>query len=391
MTSCRLRCIHEPSCYPFGVRKNGAKQLDRLKAHGILRYRGSRAGRASKRHIESSAGECQQLFGDLNKIEVIASNLRPIPKCKQTTRPRILREIEIIDASLHHAGVWNARSINNKHGFVNELIASSDFDFFGVVETFHEDRNTPSLIAATPDGYTYMEQARTPTGSGMNLRCYGGVCLFYRRSYVVTVKTDNRFEKFEHITVLMKKPGECFIVVVVYRPGSVRPCAQFFNEFGDLLDTLNLFSCPVYILGDLNIHFDDVTDPDTTSLQYLLTSHGLKQAVQGPTHSRGHTIDVIIIREDMNISSITVTPPSISDHSIVSFSFHTTVNQAKSQLVTKRSWKKVNRTDFMDDLMSSELYSTTSTDPTELFNLYDSTLETLADRHAPYRSFPLPG
>ena len=207
------------------------------------------------------------------------------------------------------------------------------------------------------------------------------------RIYVATLKTDNRFEKFEHITVLMKKPGECFIVVVVYRPGSVRPCAQFLNEFGDLLDTLNLFSCPVYILGDLNIHFDDVTDPDTTSLQYLLTSHGLKQTVQRPTHNRGHTIDVIIIREDMNISNISVTPLSISEHSTVSFSFHTTVNQAKSQLVTKRSWKKVNRTDFMDDLMSSELYSTTSTDPTELFNLYDSTLETLANKHAPYRSF----
>ena len=149
VASSPLRDVMPPQLYTrtqlLSLRRlnNGAKQLDRLKAHGILRYRGSRAGRASKRHIESSAGECQQQFGDLNKIEVIASNLRPIPKCKQTTRPRILKEIEIIDASLHHAGVWNARSINNKHGFVNELITSSEFDFFGVVETFHEDRNTP--------------------------------------------------------------------------------------------------------------------------------------------------------------------------------------------------------------------------------------------------------
>ena len=119
----------------------------------------------------------------------------------------------------------------------------------------------------------------------------------------------------------------------------------------------HFFNCvAVYVLGDLNIHFDQVLDPDTIKLQFMLASHGLKQAVHVPTHNRGHTLDVIIIREDMNICNITVQPPSISDHSIVSFSFHTAVTQAKSKLVSKRSWIKIDPITFNEDLMNSELY-----------------------------------
>ena len=187
--------------------KNGANQLYDLKAAGLLRYRGSRAGQAGRRSqlraTESRAYESWQPSTDLNRIEVVINRRRPIGECKQTDQPRILREIQFTDTSLHHAGAWNARSLNNKHGFVNELITSSGFDFFGIVEMFHEDQNSPSLIAASPVGYTYTEQACIPSGSEMDLRCYRGVCLFYRQNYIATSKTENRFEKFEHITVLL--------------------------------------------------------------------------------------------------------------------------------------------------------------------------------------------
>ena len=50
------------------------------------------------------------------------------------------------------------------------------------------------------------------------------------------------------------------------------------------------------IVGDFKIHVDDANDPEAAIFLDLLDSMNLKQLVTGPTHERGHTLDLIITR-----------------------------------------------------------------------------------------------
>ena len=72
----------------------------------------------------------------------------------------------------------------------------------------------------------------------------------------------------------------------------------FFTDFSDLLERLAVYSTPLMILGDFNIHMDDVTDTSASKLSDILVNHSLQQHVKSPTHSDGHTLDLFITRND---------------------------------------------------------------------------------------------
>ena len=72
------------------------------------------------------------------------------------------------------------------------------------------------------------------------------------------------------------------------------------------------------IVGDFNIHIDDTNNCYTTRFFQLLYQYDLCQFVNDPTHSAGHTIDLIIARESDNlIKTVSVHDFGISDHSLV--------------------------------------------------------------------------
>ena len=54
----------------------------------------------------------------------------------------------------------------------------------------------------------------------------------------------------------------------------------------------------ILIAGDFNFHVDNTTDPDTIKFNKILESFNLQQHINGPTHKRGHTLDLIITRNE---------------------------------------------------------------------------------------------
>ena len=71
------------------------------------------------------------------------------------------------------------------------------------------------------------------------------------------------------------------------------------------------------IAGDFNIHVDDESDVHAGKLMDLLSCHNLRQHVTCPTHVQGHTLDLLITRDDQPITVLPVDPPLLSDHSFV--------------------------------------------------------------------------
>src|ERR1043165_3890326 len=141
--------------------------------------------------------------------------------------PRQLRPIQISPVNNRtptpcKIGSWNACSINNKSALVENHIVTADLDIFAVVETSHEATNSPSLIASSPSGYSFLDKARPlPPGQDFtNLRGPrgGGICIFYKDHLQTSPKDTGYFTTFEHLSSYFTFKD--LLVVVIYRPGS---------------------------------------------------------------------------------------------------------------------------------------------------------------------------
>ena len=89
-------------------------------------------------------------------------------------------------------------------------------------------------------------------------------------------------------------------IIIVYRPpysGNHKvPSSTFFNEFSEYLESDVLCSEQLIAVGDFNFHIDVQNDNDAVTLLNTLESFGLEQYVAAPTHTVGHTLDLIISR-----------------------------------------------------------------------------------------------
>ena len=77
-----------------------------------------------------------------------------------------------------------------------------------------------------------------------------------------------------------------------------------------MLEMLVTYGCPVIIGGDLNVHVEDPTDNDATTLLDLLTTFNLVQHVTGKTHRQGCTLDLFIIPTVQSLTFRSTQPTS---------------------------------------------------------------------------------
>jgi len=76
-----------------------------------------------------------------------------------------------------------------------------------------------------------------------------------------------------------------------------------------MLERLTTFSAPLIIVGDFNIHVDDATDMQAGKLIDLLSCRNLRQHVTSPTHVHGHSLDLLITRDDQIITMLPSAAP----------------------------------------------------------------------------------
>ncbi len=90
------------------------------------------------------------------------------------------------------------------------------------------------------------------------------------------------------------------------------------------------------IAGDFNIHIDNAEIKTTKEIITVLNTFDLIQHVHGPTHNRGHTLDLLISR-GLNISSIVIKDVALSDHFCIFFDILISVTtESRSVSVRKR-------------------------------------------------------
>jgi hypothetical protein len=157
---------------------------------------------------------------------------------------------------------------------------------------------------------------------------------------------------------------------VIYRPPGAY--SVFLNEWVTLLTNLNHLK-NVLLLGDFNIHVDDVHEHPFLK---TLGEFGWKQHVSTATHENGHILDLVLTRNGSfsPIGPVSV-HPSVSDHSLVCFeiSIPRPLKEKKFRLV--RNLKKVDVSLFWSDFWNALLHTSTINNECDDVNINNNIFE----------------
>ena len=194
------------------------------------------------------------------------------------------------------------------------------------------------------------------------------MALTIKNNIKVKQEESKKFNSFEHaVCNISHKNIPNFTVVAIYHPPS--NCQEFsdttFNDqFTDLLTSLQSKYNNIIILGDINMHMEDPTNLNACILQDSIRAFNLSQHVKIPTHSKGHTLDVIITTNSTGFNNVgeLVPGPYISDHRLLAL--ETTLNKLEPQTITtkgRKSTKNINNI-FKEKFNDNKVLKSTTLD-----------------------------
>ena len=156
-----------------------------------------------------------------------------------------------------------------------------------------------------PPGYTFLSFPRDSATAG------GGIGILHKKS-VKLCSTPSTLSSvnFEHCVITINNSIQR---IAIYRPPPSRvskfKTSEFLEEFETFLDATSDTPHQVVLLSDFNLHIDIPDKSDTRKFVDIITTAGFLQHVRGPTHILGHTLDLVISREDDDlIQEVQVNP-----------------------------------------------------------------------------------
>ncbi|XP_070543766.1 uncharacterized protein [Ptychodera flava] len=334
---------------------------------GPVTHRGVRAGTRKQK----SMGVIQQLHQHFptNRITQFPSVTSTCDKCEP-----VLRKNKLLLTT------WNVRSVCNKATEVGDYITEHNIDLLAMTETWIKDTNSHVINECTPNGYSF---CHTP----LNMSSGGGVALVYKSIMKLLSWKPFNFKSFEATLATLSYNGISIKLIVLYRPPPNKrnkfTIQQFLSEFGILLEQLSSCDSHLFIVGDFNLHIDDLQNTNTKKFTDIIDSFGLKQWVQTSTHIRGHILDLIITNSESVIDSIDVHHQNLSDHCPV----HARVMLQKPPLqkrqVMYRSISAISSDVFSSDITAIPDLCRPPTDVHSAIATYNKHLSNLLDNHAP--------
>ena len=341
----------------LGIRKNNLIKSKNRKTHRGKRGKGSRRGHRDFRDYRTKYRDYQLgvNFTNLIKIE-LNSNVTNV-----------------------NIGCLNACSIKNKVDMLNEFFSECNLDFCILTETWLREEDDFYRVNISPSAYTFLDHVRSDGRRGGGT---GFLCKTLFRPKIVNCGQTLSYEFSEYS---LSVNHTHFHILIVYRPPNSN-INTFLNEFDNHLGSVILTSKKLIIGGDFNIHFDEPTNNSTKKLKDIFNSYNLRNQIYFPTHSMGHTLDLLITREYDNIGVIETNSLSyISDHCLIQMKIDVSSVPFENKQISYRKLNKINIEDLKSELSNSSiiLEDNSSLSVDDHVCLYNSTLQNLLDKYAP--------
>ena len=144
-------------------------------------------------------------------------------------------------------------------------------------------------INSSLNGYSFYHRPRKGRkgGSAAIVACSG---------LNVKIRLPEDFTSFEYIDANVRSRDQLIQFIAVYRPPysskNKSTTNTFFVEFRTLLEDVTTIPGRLLMLGDFNFHWELET-LDTFKFSDLISSMGLKQHINVPTHDKEHTLDLV--------------------------------------------------------------------------------------------------
>ena len=138
-------------------------------------------------------------------------------------------------------------------------------------------------------------------------------------------------------------------------------------------------------MGDINVHLDDTSDCNACRFRASVKSTGSIMHVREPTHRKGHTLDVLLTREndEQLVRNILVRDLGVSDHLAISFTIDVFRPGCCKTKVSLRKLHEINIRDFQEEMNISFSHASELSDVNHLVQFYNTTIVDLINSHAP--------
>ena len=380
-----------------------AEYWQRLKDLGIrAAVRGCRAGKKktkqqSTSHIPTRVTQrpsADRVHKGRQHGRGIYKHVATVDSLASTVSIRTLAAITIKHRSATKMCLLNPCSVCNKTSVLQDFVTDHNIDLMVLTETWlkGDDRDNAILAELQPHGYLSKHKARQGRG--------GGVAFMHPSTLSVTraehsVSSPPQYASFEELQCLVHTVPAVRLAAI-YRPPPSKTNGlnykTFYAEIGNYIEQLVLTPGALVIAGDFNIHVDDQSDKEAADFLSLIELFGLKQHVSGPTHRTGHNLDLVLARNrDSLAPTVSSQDHCFPDHFPVFCDLSLTTEYSRLQEVTYRKIKAINADCFIRDVSASVLCSTSATTYLDAdVALYNTTLSTIVNMHAPEKTRMIP-
>ena len=202
---------------------------------------------------------------------------------------------------------WNVRSFCNKPEVIMGILIDNEIDFAFISETWFSSQSNSITALIRTYGFEMIHVFREKRGGGVGI--LWKKCL---QNHVRFSSIKNNFDTFQYQIIIFNGTTRTNFICI-YRFQET-PSSVFFEELNCLLLQVDP-SNPIILVGDFNFHFEKSNKPDVMRLTDVMSSLGFSQFVCGPTHRKGHTLDLLFANENyFNFDSNYPIDYNISDH-----------------------------------------------------------------------------
>ena len=232
---------------------------------------------------------------------------------------------------------------------ISTFIKDNGVDIFFVTETWLSAQGDEAkTVELAPSGFDVKSLPRQSRSRG------GGIATVCKSTLGSNITFKANFDfthtSFEVVQASITLQHNTLHFLCLYRPPPNRRNnlteSMFTEQLPDLLDYENNLPGFVYLVGDMNIHFDNPLQSLSKQTLTTLSLHNLVQVINKPTHRCGHIIDWVIVRpaDDIHKKS-TVTDSLESDHYCTKSYFNVTVS--KPSTLYRTVWNIANICSFV--------------------------------------------